>query len=353
MKARLCLLLLPGLVAASTIKPDESVVFFPSLGSRTEDGRAWELEVHGWIFEAERRSLTLPLLRKVLGIGEDLSSEEKAVFAARARSFLVDNERGKRLSVRLGEKQVRLEPSGDDGHIRTRLLLTAEQVDRWRSKEGRDSPLRFHAVTAKNDSRAIAGEVYCLDATGLSVISDIDDTIKISEVTDKKALLRMTFLKAFEPVPGMAEVYRSWVSSVGAQFHYVSASPWQLYRPLADFIRDNGFPEGSFHLKPFRVKDETFFDLFRSPEGYKLGVLEPLLNRFPDRQFILVGDSGERDPEIYGTLARKYPDQVRRVFIRELTDADRSAERYREAFSEIPAGKWDLFRDPAEIRSGL
>jgi phosphatidate phosphatase APP1 len=73
------------------------------------------------------------------------------------------------------------------------------------------------------------------------VVFDVDDTIKISDVRNKKALLTNTFLKEFVPVPGLAEVYTRW-ADLGASFHYVSASPWQLHSSLADFFKSAGLP---------------------------------------------------------------------------------------------------------------
>src|SRR5205807_10385096 len=162
---------------------------------------------------------------------------------------------------------------------------------------------QFQMVPPKKNIHAVNGIIRLLPQTGISVISDIDDTIKISDVRDRKELLRNTFCRPYCPVPGMAQRYRSWDKSADARFHYVSASPWQLYIPLAAFIRSNGFPEGTFQLKLFRWKDQTFFDLFRSPEKYKMTAIKPLFERFPHRKFVLVGDSGEKDPETYAALA--------------------------------------------------
>jgi hypothetical protein len=347
------LLLLVVVAAGSNIKRDERVVFFPSIGARSADGTAWELEIHGWIYEPERRALTLALLRKILGIGDDLTGEEKRIFRERASAFLVDNERGKRPSVRLGNQQFELPRSADNGHMTGHMSLPDGEALRAATRNGSIAKLPFRAVTRRNDERRFNGEIHLLEPTGISVISDIDDTIKISEVNDKQALLRNTFTKAFEPVPGMAEVYRDWSSRVNARFHYVSASPWQLFLPLAEFVSANGFPEGTFHLKPFRVKDESFFDLFESPEHYKRTVIEPLLKRFPKRQFILVGDCGERDPEIYGELARKHPEQVMKVLIRDVNGEDAKAARYLKAFRDISRERWVIFRKSDEVKDAV
>jgi phosphatidate phosphatase APP1 len=157
------------------------------------------------------------------------------------------------------------------------------------------------------------------------VISDIDDTIKITQVRDRRATLRNTFLRPFEPAPGMAEFCQNLARSNHAEFHYVSASPWQLYLPLAEFVRSNGFPSGTFVLKKFRWKDRSFLSLFADPEKYKSAVIEPLLKRFPNRRFVLIGDSGEL-PEIYAgreeisaanrpSLIRDVTDELRRRIV--------------------------------------
>ena len=151
----------------------------------------------------------------------------------------------------------------------------------------------------------------------------------------------------------MAERYRAWEKSDGARFHYVSATPWQLYVPLADFIRSNGFPAGTFQLKFFRWKDQTFFDLFKSPEHYKLMVLRPLLERFPHRKFILVGDSGEKDPEIYAALARAFPNQLTHIFIRDTTGEGQDSARYQTTFSGLSTNSWQIFKQPSELPESL
>ena len=146
-----------------------------------------------------------------------------------------------------------------------------------------------------------------------------------------------------------SEVYRAWADKSGAQFCYVSASPWQLFLPLSEFVKSNRFPSGAFYLNKFRWKDENFLSLFESPERHKPTAIEPLLKQFPRRQFILVGDAGERDPEIYAGLARRYPKQIARILIRDVTGQPADSERYQTAFRGLPPGLWQVFRAPADI----
>jgi len=112
--------------------------------------------------------------------------------------------------------------------------------------------ISFEAVTRPKDSRRFESKIHLIAQQGTSIISDIDDTIKISEIRNKSTLLANTFKRPFQTVPGMAQFYRTLAQQEQTTFHYISASPWQLYQPLANFLKDNEFPSGSFHLRLFR-----------------------------------------------------------------------------------------------------
>lgn len=336
---------------ASPIKNDEEVTFFPTFGCFAPEREVWVLHVHGWIFEPEADSMVrnagLVALRRLLGLEED--EVASVIFDERARPFLVDNERGKEISIRLGGRCYAVGVSRANGHFQGTVPIAADEVARLRADQNSDNGwLRFEAVTREDDTRVFGGRVQLIEPTGLSVISDIDDTIKISEVADRKALLRNTFCRRFEAVPGMAETYRSWAAA-GARFHYVSASPWQLYEPLRAFLETEGFPAGSFHFKNFRLKDSTALDLFASPEEWKLEQIAPILAAFLGRRFVLVGDSGEKDPEVYGALARKYPEQIVRIFIRDVSGTDADAARFQRVFGGLPEQTWIVFHTADEI----
>ena len=71
------------------------------------------------------------------------------------------------------------------------------------------------------------------------------------------------------------------------------------------------------------------------------------------RRFVLVGDSGELDPEAYADAYRAYPDQIAAIYIRDVSDEGRDAPRYRTTFSGVPPERWQIFRDPAEVSPQL
>ncbi len=130
------------------------------------------------------------------------------------------------------------------------------------------------------------------------------------------------------------------------------ASPWQLYEPLAQFTETFNFPAGTFHMRFFRWKEGQ--TLRRDRHGNKkLAVIDAIMQSLPRRSFLLVGDSGEYDPEIYGELFRRYPEQVRGIYIRNVRGEPPRAQRFYDAFTGMPPERWKVFDDPAEIPQEL
>ncbi|KAF9959031.1 hypothetical protein BGZ72_010372 [Mortierella alpina] len=139
------------------------------------------------------------------------------------------------------------------------------------------------------------GVVNLIDPEGISIISDIDDTIKETNVSaGARIILRNTFLKDMRDVPGMAKVYKQWWEH-GAAIHYVSNSPWQLIPSLLEFFHTHKFPPGSAHL---RLHDSVLKTYFMEPGENKRRSIREILKDFPKRKFILIGDSGEIDMEM-------------------------------------------------------
>lgn len=335
--------------AVSTVKPDQEIIFFPGTIHQTKDGKDWELEVHGCVYEADKRPLALALLREALQLDRvELSAAENQTFAERARLFMVDHERGRKVVARLGDFSFPLDKSHPDGKFSGVIRLPAGAITNLRS-----GSLSLEAVLPPKDRRHFSGSISLIENHGLTIVSDIDDTIKLTRVLDRRATLRNTFLEPFAAVQGMPELYRLWAQKDGAQFCYVSASPWQLFAPLSDFIRTCHFPAGTFYLKDFRWKDRTFFNLFEKPDKFKPAILKPILERFSDRRFVLVGDSGEMDPEIYGDMARQFPRQVERIFIREVRGDTPGSDRYKKAFRGLDPEMWKIFIKPSEIQNAL
>ncbi|KAI8332821.1 hypothetical protein BC941DRAFT_435419 [Chlamydoabsidia padenii] len=172
-----------------------------------------------------------------------------------------------------------------------------------------------------------------IDPIGISIISDIDDTIKVTDILDgRDEILQNTFFRKAKEIPGMSNVYQSW-SIEGAKFHYVSNSPWQVYPALKEFMNDNQFPKGSVHLRPVSTQGL----ILGKPGKHKWDTITTILEDFPQRKFILIGDSGEIDPEIYSKIYHRYPHQIVKIFIHDVTSeramhADRQAASRTDSF---------------------
>lgn len=372
------------------IKDDENVILFPTLSWRArppsvdvDESRnvnltttGWNVPVHGWIHEPEqssiRRNAFLSMLRRACHLkrGEEASE----VLKRRARPFLFDNERGKALTIKVtsrgsgdarGEENrsitKRMPRSGRNGHFRGTIHVSDDDLkslgyhsDSQGSEPIDSDTLELEVVQPPGSSaRKFTGRSHLLSPTGLSVISDIDDTVKVSNVLDKRALMRNTFLKEFKAVPGMSALYTRWYQKFGASFHFVSSSPWQLYEELSQFFQVNKFPTGSFHLKSIRIKDQSVLSLLADPFQSKVNTIETIMSRYTKRMFVLVGDTGEKDPEVYGEICRRYPDRIWRVFLREVGKCsekdDCDEDRFESAFTDVPEEVWSVFTDAEEV----
>jgi phosphatidate phosphatase APP1 len=176
--------------------------------------------------------------------------------------------------------------------------------------------------------------------------------VKETNVANRRELLANTFIRDFRAVPGMADVYRAWQAR-GTAFHYVSASPWQLAECLEGFLGDVGLPAGSLHLKLFRLKDSTPLGRLPSRKRSKRRTIERIMEEFPERRFLLVGDSGERDPEVYAAVAKRRGDQVAGIVIRQV-DGKASREKIRSRLDRLarrlPPGRLTVFNAAEELQ---
>ncbi|KAK9453534.1 hypothetical protein V1511DRAFT_483046 [Dipodascopsis uninucleata] len=193
--------------------------------------------------------------------------------------------------------------TGQSGHFGVRLRLNYEPSI---------------ACIECGDDLITVEEVKVIEPEGVSLISDIDDTVKHTGITGaKKGIFRNVFVKDYGEleIKGVADWYQC-LDKMGVPIHYVSNSPWQLYPSIAKFIRRAGLPQGSMHLKHY---NGFFYGLLEPAVERKRFNLESILIDFPYRKFILVGDSGEMDLEAYVNLACKFPDQVLAIYIRDVT----------------------------------
>ncbi|MDZ7752976.1 MAG: phosphatase domain-containing protein [Gammaproteobacteria bacterium] len=191
------------------------------------------------------------------------------------------------------------------------------------------------------------GEGEVLMATAASrrvVVSDIDDTVMHTGVANKLMMLWRLFTHGAEdraPLPGVAAFYRGLHGGREGDEEnppvYVSRSPWAIYPVLEAFFHDHEIPAGPvLELRDWGISLRHPFP--RRARQHKREVLERVFEVFKDLPIVLVGDSGQRDPEVYAAIARRYPERVAAIYIRDLLhSADRSAalRRMQESLGEL------------------
>ena len=156
------------------------------------------------------------------------------------------------------------------------------------------------------------------------VITDIDDTILQTGVTSllKWRLIVNSFFRNIDrrvPVGGAAEMLTEYHLDKNKRpvnpIFYVSNSPWNLYIYLQGFLELNNFPKGPILLRDIR----TPFDKTPKPEvEHKIAQIRNILDTYPDLNFILVGDTGQKDPVIYENIATEYPGRIKDIYLRKV-----------------------------------
>ncbi len=240
----------------------------------------------------------------------DMSPEELSIanahLMARLKPFLFNPLAGTPLTVFFYNDQTsqsRTIMSNEAGHFSVRAALDFVPT---------------HVRVLASENLSATEEVLITEPTGVSLISDIDDTIKHSGIgSGTKEIFRNVFIRDLGDlvIEGVKEWYTKLAEN-GVKLHYVSNSPWQLYPVLVSFFAMAGLPPGSFHLKLY---SGMLQGIFEPVAERKKGTLEKILRDFPERRFLLVGDSGEADLELYTEIVVANPRRILGVFIRDVT----------------------------------
>lgn len=157
------------------------------------------------------------------------------------------------------------------------------------------------------------------------VISDIDDTVMFTGVAGKLKMMWRLFVQDAEnrvAFPGVAELYRAMHAGPSGResnpMLYVSRAPWGIYDVLDEFFRMHNIPVGPMlFLREWGVTWKS--PLPRKAEDHKRELIGNMLALYKDLPFVLIGDSGQRDPEIYARVVREHPGRVRAVYIRNVS----------------------------------
>jgi phosphatidate phosphatase APP1 len=313
------------------LKSDKEVVVYPTYGYRKGvDEGTWVIPVRVWVSKARR----LPVSDEVVGVFVSdmgaLDADDIARLRSRIKSFVADDDSREAVSVKFDadpEGRTYQLPGVTDPNGLIQHDLEIPDAKARTLLEAQGSAAGWLSFTASAEGFEGPGRARMVEPEGLSVISDIDDTIKVTEVpAGKRIVLRNTFLREYAAAAGMAERYRAFGD--GVMFHYVSGSPWQLYKLLGEFVGAS-YPEGAFHMKDVRknlLVHESWHDFKNFAAGdaatfeQKVGQISRVMLNLPRRDFVLVGDSGEKDPEVFRETRKTFGPRVREIFIRDVVD---------------------------------
>ncbi|MCQ3932984.1 MAG: hypothetical protein DPW16_21245 [Chloroflexi bacterium] len=162
------------------------------------------------------------------------------------------------------------------------------------------------------------------------VISDLDDTVIKSDVVQVTKLLTNTFLRNSRtrlPFAGVAAFYHALQQGTVGGFnpiYYVTSGIWNLYDVYLDFLQIQGIPIGPIFMTDLGLSEQYLFKPGRFE--HKLAVIRELLQTHPNLSFILIGDSGEKDAEIYGQVAIENPGRILAIYIRDVSQKRRDDE---------------------------
>lgn len=303
---------------------DVEVAIYPSYGFL--QGTDWHIPLRGWVHQDRRLPdhLIGEVAQRIVGC----SDGEMGNFNSRFAAFTHDSRSAQTVTIQFdADNEPRTFPTSDlNGLIEMTVQLSADKARSLLSQQGAtENWLSFSVVSQGHRG---TGRVKLIEPQGVSLVSDIDDTIKVTEVPGSRdVVLKNTFCREFVAVAGMADRYKALEN---VAFHYVSGGPWQLYPPLSDFISRVGFPAGTFHLNYFPknfLAEDTRSLLIDSICGslgrtydHKVEQIKRLMERFPERRFVLVGDSGELDVEVYRHMRELFGGRVEQILIRDVVN---------------------------------
>jgi len=174
------------------------------------------------------------------------------------------------------------------------------------------------------------------------VISDIDDTVLQSKVTNLLLAVRtIAFGNARTrlPFPGVAAFYhalrRGATGNERNPLYYVSSSPWNLYDVIRQFLEVQGIPGGPIMLRDLDLGLDVLSS--RHHHLHKREMIRRVLSTYPSVPAVLIGDSGQQDPEIYRDVVREYPGRIAAVYIRNVTMNDERSHAIQELAEEVVA----------------
>ncbi|KAF4554705.1 Hypothetical protein D9617_4g004600 [Elsinoe fawcettii] len=214
-------------------------------------------------------------------------------------------------------------------------------------------PIQSNGLTAGNETNSIQklnthvggasignSTAYLVPPTGITIVSDIDDILRVTKIYEPKEGLLNSFARPFVAWQNMPDIYRKWSDTVpNLHFHYLTTTPEQVTRTYMQFIYAT-YPGGSFDTRPLNFSDVS------ATLSIRAFLLNKVFETYRQRKFILVADTTNSDVmKDYPQLAKDFPDQVQCIFLRN-TSATDSGNKFpydTSGFEGIPQNKYMFF----------
>lgn len=275
--------------------------------------RGWQESILGFTGYGTREQLRI-LARVVLRPSEDLGIAQAAqalLYRRGWRNFINAARPGARISVVVGDTRIPVE-ADRGGYVDVRVRNPG-------------LPPGWHTVTLEGvgGSSALAKVQVIADEARFGIVSDIDDTILSTLLPRPFMAAWNSFVvteQARQAVPGMARLYQQLLAAhPGAPVIFVSTGSWNTYPMIQRFIARHGIPDGAMLLTDW---GPTQTGWFRSGPDHKRRCLRELARDLPGISWLLVGDDGQHDPDLYAEFASLQPSHVRARAIRQLTPGE-------------------------------
>ncbi|KAI0025939.1 hypothetical protein F4780DRAFT_774781 [Xylariomycetidae sp. FL0641] len=340
-----------------SIDADDTLWLLDNTAYRNEKTGKWEAEYVAAMFS---QKTSCPVLDAVDSVAKEIglqpSDPHYETMEQRMLPFVQDIKPGTQAKVLYGgNTPMKLGPGGRNGISADVKTLPANQDS--------TAVVPTFAQVPKGANGVLEMRTFFAEPEGWGVISDIDDTIKITQTSDPVGILKTTFFETPRPCPGMPELYEYLQTLIQdkAPWFYLSASPYNLYPFLRDF-RQQFYPHGTIILR-----DSSWMSvpglltmLTLGTEDYKVDRMEKIHSWLPKRKMICIGDSTQSDPESYGEIYRSYPGWIKVILIRKVEDvaalgieSKNEPERFEKAFEGVPRDVWHVFTNPAECNQIL
>ncbi len=232
--------------------------------------------------------------------------------------FLVKPVKNVRVMLQWNNQQL-YAVTGKDGFFKFQWASVADIAAGWHE-------VQVHLLDGGDEISATGtGKLFVPHSTQFAFISDIDDTIMVSYAATRFKRLQTLFTKnphtrkLFDDVTHHYQLLSlaHTNASLPNPFFYVSSSEWNLYEDLNEFFKQHSLPKGAFLLSELK----RWYQLFKTGKTKHQGKImriARILKTFPKQRFILLGDNGQKDPEIYAAIANMYPGKIEAIYIRNI-----------------------------------